>query len=435
MIVHIGACPSRACLPMNLPNGSGLCNLSEVFYLFMTNTNIGGDFHSKSQSSLQMKRKMKKSQFCVYTSVIGNYEKLNEQLVVNESNIDFICFTDDKYLTSSTWKIVHVNPVFPLDLIRSARTIKICTHRFLPNYDISLYIDNSVKLKVIPERIFEDFLDGDYDLVCMKHSFRETVLNEFEEVLRLRYDKEDIILEQLNAYNLINPEILSQKPYWAGFMVRKHNKKIVIDSMEDWLAQVLRYSRRDQLSINYIICKYGLNIKGLSLDNNSTIYHQWPTADRYGQSSITSDLISSTDNNLRARSIDKYGSILTENFHDSEELLSTQTANSDQTIHTLITKLLKLGQSEQALSAKVLEKEEKIKSLKLQVSDRTQQLERINQALNEILVSKAWKFGLLLRNIRVKLFPPGSWREWSLGIVYRKLRSWLNKGLHLSLVI
>jgi len=382
---------------------------------------------------------------------MGNYEKLNEQSVANESIIDFICFTDDKYLTSSTWKIVHVDPILPLDFTRSARTIKICPHRFLPNYNTSLYIDNSVTLKVIPEKIFEDLIDEDYDLICMRHSYRETVLDEFEEVLRLRYDKEDIILEQLNAYNLIAPEVLSQKPYWSGFLVRKHNKKIVKVSMDDWLAQVMRYSRRDQLSMNYIICKYALNVKELAHDNFSTNYHQWPTSTRYGQPSITSDLISSTDSHISARSLEINGSILSEDLHDSEEPLSTQIANRDQTIHTLITKIVEhvqsvqalsaqvlekeqkiqsliveREQSEQALSAQVLEKEQKIQSMELQVSDRSQQLERMSQALNEILISKAWKFALFLRKIRVNFIPPGSWRERSLRMIYRKLNSWRN---------
>jgi hypothetical protein len=271
---------------------------------------------------------MKRKQHCVYTALLGNYEKLNEQPVAKESSIDFICFTNDKDLISSTWKIIQVDPIFPLDFIRSAKTIKICPHRFLPNFDTSLYIDNSVTLKVVPEQIFEDLMDEDYDIVCMKHSFRETVLDEFEEILRLQYDNQNIILEQLNAYSLINPKIFSQKPYWGGFLIRKHNKNIVIDAMEDWLAQVMRYSRRDQLSLNYIINKYLLNIKELTLDNYSTIYHQWPTSSRYGQPSIKLDLISSIENNIRTISLES-----------KLKLLSAQIVERDSTIQSLTAQL------------------------------------------------------------------------------------------------
>ena len=105
------------------------------------------------------------------------------------------------------------------------------------------------------------------------------------------------------------------------------------------------------------------------------------------------------------------------------QALSAQVLEKEQKIQSLI---VEREQSEQALSAQVLEKEQKIQSMELQVSDRSQQLERMSQALNEILISKAWKFALFLRKIRVNFIPPGSWRERSLRMIYRKLNSWRN---------
>jgi GT2 family glycosyltransferase len=72
-----------------------------------------------------------------------------------------------------------------------------------------------------------------------------------------------------------------------------------------------------------------------------------------------------------------------------------------------------------------------VQALLAQVADVTNQLERTSQELNEILISKTWKFALLLRKIRIKLFPPGSWRERPVRLIYRTLRSWRNEGLHL----
>jgi len=76
-------------------------------------------------------------------------------------------------------------------------------------------------------------------------------------------------------------------------------------------------------------------------------------------------------------------------------------------------------------------KEAAIQSLRLQVADRTRQLERTSQDLNEILISKTWKFAVLLRKIRVKLLPPGSWLERPIRLIFRILRSWRNEGWHL----
>src|SRR5262245_53176260 len=94
---------------------------------------------------------------CVYTSLLGRYERLNEQPVAAQSKIDFLCFTDNSDLTSKTWKVVKVDPTFMNDPVRSQRIIKLSPHDFCGDYDTSLYIDNSVILTVKPEDIFERY--------------------------------------------------------------------------------------------------------------------------------------------------------------------------------------------------------------------------------------------------------------------------------------
>src|SRR6476646_8184158 len=121
--------------------------------------------------------------FCVYTALFGNYETLNEQPVASDSSVDFICFTDNRQQLSSSWKMVYLDPILPMDFARSSRLYKICPHRFLKDYETSLYIDNSVILKLTPEKIFDDLMNTEAHLVCINHSYRDTVLDEFYEVL------------------------------------------------------------------------------------------------------------------------------------------------------------------------------------------------------------------------------------------------------------
>src|SRR5690242_20038091 len=97
------------------------------------------------------------TRFCVFTSLLGNYEKLNDQPVASGSNIDFICFTDDRSLSSKTWKIVFIDPIFERDPVRSQRVIKLSPHDYCADYDASLYIDNSVILTAKPEDIFDRY--------------------------------------------------------------------------------------------------------------------------------------------------------------------------------------------------------------------------------------------------------------------------------------
>lgn len=278
--------------------------------------------------------------FCVYTCLFGDYEVLNEQPVAEKSEIEFICFTDNPELTSNTWKIHYISPVFPLDLARSSRTLKICPHRFLPDYSVSLYIDNSVRLKVPPEVIFEELYSEAHDMGLINHSFRDTVMDEFEEVVRIDYDKPGVVLEQLNTYSIISPEIYSQKPYWGGFIIRKHNLNKIVDAMEDWLAQVYRYSKRDQLSINHIINKHNLSINKYNLSNQESAYHEWPTAHRQGSPNFKERLFHSAENNMRAEA-------LAHKLDQKEQLIqkiNNNLAECEQTKQTLTTDLIELEQ-------------------------------------------------------------------------------------------
>src|SRR5688572_10939275 len=56
---------------------------------------------------------------CVYTTLIGGYEPLNEQPVAASSRVPFVCLTDDPNLASDTWQIRHVTPLFGMDPVRS----------------------------------------------------------------------------------------------------------------------------------------------------------------------------------------------------------------------------------------------------------------------------------------------------------------------------
>ena len=48
--------------------------------------------------------------------------------------------------------------MLPYDPARSQRHLKIRADRFLPEYDVSLYIDNSVLLRLPPERLIATLL-------------------------------------------------------------------------------------------------------------------------------------------------------------------------------------------------------------------------------------------------------------------------------------
>ena len=82
----------------------------------------------------------------IYTAITGKYDNLQEPEYIPKG-YDFICFTDHKINKSnSIWNIKHILPLYN-DNTRVARKYKILPHRFLPEYDLSIWIDGNFIIK------------------------------------------------------------------------------------------------------------------------------------------------------------------------------------------------------------------------------------------------------------------------------------------------
>ena len=215
---------------------------------------------------------------CVYTVLIGGYERLNEQPMAEASAIDFLCFTDDPGLTSATWQIRNVRPLFADDPTRSARALKIRAHSVVPDYDVSLYIDNSVVLLRPPEEVVANLLPDEELVAMVAHGFRDSVRDEFAAVAEARFDAPSRLEEQLAHYESSDHESLDLRPLKGILVLRRHNEPAVVSAMETWYSHVLRYSRCDQLSLWVALRRATLEPLVHVLDNFESPYHRWPVA-------------------------------------------------------------------------------------------------------------------------------------------------------------
>ena len=212
---------------------------------------------------------------CVYTALIGSYEALNEQPVATSSDLDFICFTDDPDLVSDTWTVVPVTPAWPTDLVRSSRALKILGHPELAGYERTVWVDNSAIFLRDPGFLLEHVDHPPFAL--LDHWDRQDVFEEFATVLHLGLEDPHRLYEQLNAYALVRPETLKEKPYATTIMVRR-GSEVLDRAMRLWMDHVLRYSRRDQLSINCILMETGLPTERLFADPRNSDWVSWPHA-------------------------------------------------------------------------------------------------------------------------------------------------------------
>src|SRR5271163_3399282 len=103
-------------------------------------------------------------------------------------------------MTSPGWDVRHVPGALPGDDVRSGRRMKILCHEYLADYDESLYLDNTVVLKVPPETLFEALLPPEAPMALLHHSFRGPVRDEFSAVIEQGRDARWVCEEQLATY-------------------------------------------------------------------------------------------------------------------------------------------------------------------------------------------------------------------------------------------
>ena len=202
---------------------------------------------------------------CVYTCITGSYDNLKE-VKVNEENIDYICFTNNKQLTSSTWKIIYIEDD-KLSNHYLSRKLKMIGDSYIDeNYTLSIWIDASVIFKKSVKEFLNEYFDykNDVFLAC-KHHLRNSIAEEAKACIRYKKGNKERIDKLLSFYKQENFKddlgLLEMT-----LIVKRHNNPLVRKTMKLWFDMILNYSERDQLSFMYCIYKTGLKVKAIPLN-------------------------------------------------------------------------------------------------------------------------------------------------------------------------
>ncbi len=201
----------------------------------------------------------------VYTSVFNNYESLQKNDNFKKK-CDFICFTDNPKLESKLFEIYAVNNDFE-NFAQNVRLYKLLPHRFFKKYKYSIWIDGSLLLKTgfDPKKLIDKYL-RDNSTAFFRHPERNCIYDECEACIKLKRDNEDIIKKQKQEY-LKNHYPKNNGLICGSFIIREHNDKQTIALGEAWWKEICNFSRRDQISFNYVAHK--LNYSYTKIDGNA----------------------------------------------------------------------------------------------------------------------------------------------------------------------
>jgi hypothetical protein len=210
----------------------------------------------------------------VYTCLFGYSERFLDQKFERDALTDFVCFTDDEELKSDFWQVIVV-PKTLLDPHRRAKGFKHRPHLFFPNHEYSLYIDNTVELTVSPSSFFKQTRIRDSSFMMFEHPDRNCVYDEAEVVKNLGIDDSELIDKQMDFYRGSNFQRQSGL-HATTVMLRRHNDPIVKAAMSEWHDQVLRYSKRDQLSFDVVRHFFDLKVDPFAGSLVQNEFFKWP---------------------------------------------------------------------------------------------------------------------------------------------------------------
>lgn len=218
-----------------------------------------------------------KLRLVVYTVLIGAKEELNDPLRIvghdfpTDLAIDYVCLTDLQDMTSPTWRPVKLeHPLIPPE--RLSRLPKTQPDLFFPEYQYSLYIDNTVVFKRLPCK--QDVLGAKFR--AFRHPWRTNPLDEADIVVRSGLDDGKVVAEQLRFY-ASRSLLASVHSLTAGtVLLRAHNHPDVKKFGMLWWEQILLFSKRDQISLDLCAELAGCPVDHFLGDKRENDLFFWP---------------------------------------------------------------------------------------------------------------------------------------------------------------
>jgi hypothetical protein len=186
----------------------------------------------------------------IYTCITGGYDELIKPRFVTK-DFDYICFTDNKDLTSDVWIIKPLpKETEELSQVKKQRYVKINAHKVVGEYDLSIWVDGNVEIRGDLNVFLKKTLTDDCSVYVPTHPSRKCIYAEARAVVSMRKDTNAIVNKQMDRYKKEgfpkNYGLLQ-----SNIMLRKHNNADCIRLMEKWFSELKEESHRDQLSFNY----------------------------------------------------------------------------------------------------------------------------------------------------------------------------------------
>ncbi len=195
----------------------------------------------------------------VYTAIFGGRDLFKER---PEGDFDSFLFTDKPFASARTQVVVMPPPIHG-DPIRSARFVKTSPQLFVPDHEVTLWLDGTLHLLEDPAAIAARYL-ADSDIVTNKHPERSCIYDEAAVCAQYHKDVPEKIWNQVNRY--LEMGYQKGKGLSETSAVLRKNTPEIVSFNEAWWSEISLGSRRDQLSFDFLVWKLGIKRRHFSGD-------------------------------------------------------------------------------------------------------------------------------------------------------------------------
>jgi len=203
----------------------------------------------------------KRNQIAIYTCVVGEYDEVEEPEMI-ENNCDYYIISDKAPKKNTIYNYINIDKLGKSDLddTRKNRYCKINAHKVFPQYRYSIYIDGNIVLKKGIMQYIQKLPKT--RIIALARASHTSIYAEALRCMMHGRDDKQKFLDQTEKYWLEGmPEDFGLVA--PTIMVREHNNPICVKLMEEWWKEVAKYSKRDMISLPYVLWKNGYTINDI----------------------------------------------------------------------------------------------------------------------------------------------------------------------------
>lgn len=198
----------------------------------------------------------------IYTAIVGGYDEIEQPPAIDKS-FDYILFSNDyKESRVGVWEIRKI-PYENKDKTRVARWVKTHPHLLLQEYQYSVWIDSNISIMENGAyHLFDELYEKGVLVSSFCHPLRDCIYDECLEV-GLRNKDSFSVMNPYVRYLKNNHYLPHQGLCETNCVYRAHQCPEVVRFCTEWWIIIDTYSKRDQLSFNYLLQIYGVSFEYL----------------------------------------------------------------------------------------------------------------------------------------------------------------------------